>query len=132
MIVTAHVVLGGLAGLLARSRGEAAVLGALTHIAADVCPHEDISSRRFEIVSGLTALAALASRYGPLDPVVVGAAAGSAPDLEHVLPMPRPSGRQLFPSHRWQRESGSARVPVKAQLFAAAVLLAWLVARRGR
>ncbi len=129
MIVAVHVALGGVAGALAKSRGEAVLLGALTHLVADVCPHEDIDARPFEIASGVLAVAALASRYGSLDPVTIGAAAASAPDLEHVLPTPRPGGKRLFPSHRWQLKSRSARVPVKIQLIAASLLLAGLLFR---
>ena len=132
MIVAVHVALGGVAGGLAKSRGAAVLLGALTHLVADVCPHEDSDSRPFEIASGVIAVAALASRYGSLDPVTIGAAAASAPDLEHVLPTPRPGGKQLFPSHRWQPKSRPARVPVRIQLIAASLLLAGLLFRRSR
>ena len=60
--------------------------------------------------------------------VATGAAAGSAPDLEHLLRLPRPGGRKLFPSHRfrgWHRADG---VPTWAQLLAAGVLLGLFLA----
>jgi hypothetical protein len=44
----------------------------------------------------LAGLILLAARRGPLDPATLGAAASSAPDLEHVLPFVRPGGRKLF------------------------------------
>lgn len=130
MIVSLHVASGGLAGAVAGSRRRAVVLGALMHLAGDRMPHQDINDRRFELRSGVAALLALAVRRGPLDPVTVGAAAGSAPDLEHVLRLPRPGGRKLFPSHRihgWHRAGG---VSSTAQLLAAGVLLGLLLTSR--
>jgi hypothetical protein len=130
VIVSLHVASGGLAGALAGSRRRAIVLGALMHLAGDRMPHQDIPSRRFEIRSGVAALVALALRRGPLDPVTVGAAAGSAPDLEHVLRLPRPGGRKLFPSHRihgWHRAGG---ISAGTQLFVAGVLLGLLLTSR--
>jgi hypothetical protein len=128
MIVSLHVATGGLAGALAGSRGAAVALGLLAHLAGDRMPHEDLRSRRFETVSGIGALLFLAATRGPLDPAVVGAAAGSVPDIEHVLPLPRPGGRKLFPSHRkygWHRTGG---VPASVQLVAAGVILGALAA----
>jgi hypothetical protein len=128
MIVSLHVASGGLAGAVAGSRRRAVVFGVLMHLLGDRLPHQDIGNRRFEIRSGAAALLALALRRGPLDPVTIGAAAGSAPDLEHVLPLPRPGGRKLFPSHRihgWHRAGG---ISSSAQLLTAGVLLGLLLA----
>ncbi|MGH3112214.1 MAG: hypothetical protein ACRDOP_01965, partial [Gaiellaceae bacterium] len=88
-----------------------------------------LRSRRFETASGIAALLFLAATRGPLDPAVVGAAAASAPDIEHVLRLPRPGGRMLFPSHRvygWHRTGG---VPASVQLVAAGAILGALAAR---
>jgi hypothetical protein len=128
MIVSLHVASGGAVGAAAPSRGSAVLLGALVHLMGDRMPHQDIWNRRFEMCSGAAALGALAVRRGVLDPVTLGAVAGSAPDLEHVLRLPRPGGRKLFPSHRlhgWHRSGG---VPDWAQLLAAGVLLGLLLA----
>src|SRR5262245_15868494 len=119
MIVSLHVATGALVGSLAGSRRRALLLGLAAHAAGDAVPHEDIESRGFEIASGSALLVLLAVARGPLDPAVIGAAAASAPDLEHVLPVPRPGGRQLFPSHRvegWHRAGG---MTAAAQLVAA-------------
>jgi hypothetical protein len=71
-------------------------------------------------VLGVLALAAV---RGPFHPATVGAIASAAPDLEHVLPLPRPGGRKVFPSHR---SAGSHRpdgVRVSVQLVVAGLLL---------
>jgi hypothetical protein len=90
-------------------------------------PHEDIFDRRFEIASGVAGVLLLAAARGPLDPAVSGALAASAPDLEHIVRLPRPRGRKLFPSHRirgWHR-SGGVRAPV--QLLIAGFLVGLLL-----
>lgn len=128
VIVSLHVATGGLVGALAGSRKRALALGLAAHAAGDAVPHQDVASRRFETLSGLAGLALLAAARGPLDPTVVGAVGASVPDVEHVLPFPRPGGRKLFPSHRvrgWHRAGG---IPASAQLLAAGVLLGALAA----
>lgn len=125
-----HVASGAAAGALLGSRGKAVVAGAVLHALCDRIPHQDIASRRFELRSGAAGIAALALVRGPLDPATVGAVASSAPDLEHVLRLPRPGGRKLFPSHRvvgWHRAGG---VSASAQLLLAGVLLGLVLRRR--
>ncbi len=132
MIVSLHVATGAAAGALVRSRGRAVLVGLALHAVGDALPHEEIRSRRFEIRSGLALLALLAVCRGPLDPAVVGGAASAAPDLEHVLPLPRPGGRDLFPSHRfpgWHRTGG---LSVRLQLLAAGVIVGLLLRRKER
>jgi hypothetical protein len=130
VIVSLHVATGATAGAIAGTRKRAFVTGLVLHALGDRMPHWDIDDRRFEIASGVAAVAALALRHGPTSPVVVGALASSAPDLEHILRLPRPGGRKLFPSHRlhgWHRAGG---VPAWAQLLAAGVLLGAVLGRR--
>ena len=130
MIVAAHVAVGAAAGAVIGSRGRASVSGVALHGLQDAVPHEDIRSRRFETVSGVALLSLLALRRGLFDPAVLGAAACAAPDLEHVLPLPKPGGRDLFPSHRvrgWHKEGG---LPAWLQLAASGVIVAVLL-RRG-
>ena len=130
MIVSLHVATGAAGGALVRSRSGALLLGLALHGLGDAVPHHDIESQGFEIGSGGTALLALAARYGPFHPVTIGALAASAPDVEHVLPLPRPGGRALFPSHRvegWHRDGG---LPAWVQLAAAGTILAVLLSRR--
>jgi hypothetical protein len=73
---------------------------------------------------------ALALRRGFGAPATVGAIASSIPDLEHVLPLPRPSGRKLFPSHRWAPLHRTGGIPAGAQLAVSLVVLGALLARR--
>lgn len=126
MIVAMHVAAGAAVGALTGSRGGAVAAGLVLHGLQDAVPHEDLPSHELETVSGMFVLVALALRRGLLDPAVLGGAACAAPDLEHVLPLPRPGGRELYPSHRvdgWHREGG---VPTWAQLLAAGVIVALL------
>jgi hypothetical protein len=106
-------------------------LGLLAHLAGDRIPHRDIPSRRFELRSGVALLLLVAVRRGVLHPATIGAAAASAPDVEHVIRLPRPGGRKLFPSHRfagWHRAGG---LPAWLQLIAAGAL-AGVVLAHGR
>jgi hypothetical protein len=128
MIVSMHVATGAAAGAATGSRLTAFLLGPILHLAADRLPHRDIEARRFEIGSGLVCLALLAIRRGPLDPATCGAAASSAPDLEHVVPFLRPRGRKLFHGGRgWHR---SGRFPTHVQLLLAGAIIGALIAPR--
>jgi hypothetical protein len=130
VIVSMHVASGGAGGALVRSRAAAAIVGPLLHLAADRIPHRDIPSRRFEIASGLALLGLIAAARGPFDSAVVGAVTASVPDLEHVLRLPRPGGRKLFPSHRvpgWHRAGG---LPASLQLVTAGVIVGSLLHSR--
>jgi hypothetical protein len=127
MIVSLHVATGAVGGALVRSRTRAAALGACLHLLGDRVPHQDIASPQFELYSGLALLALLSGRFGPFHRVVIGAAASSAPDVEHVVRLPRPGGRKLFPSHRirhWHRSGG---ISASAQVLAAGVIAGVLV-----
>jgi hypothetical protein len=130
VIVSLHVATGAAAGALVDSRLAALALGPLVHLAGDLVPHQDIPSTAFEVASGVGGVLLLATRRGPLDPATLGAVAASVEDLEHVLPLPRPGGRKLFPSHRnddWHNRGG---VPAWLQLVAAGAIIGTLIARR--
>ena len=132
MIVSLHVATGAAGGAAARTRLGAIALGPLLHLAGDWMPHQDIRSRRFEIATGIALVSLLAATRGPLSSPVLGALAASAPDVEHIVRLPRPSGRKLFPTHRfraWHRRGG---VPAWVQLLAAGTLVGGLVSVRGR
>jgi hypothetical protein len=131
MIVSLHVASGAALGAATGSRRAAVGVGLLAHAVGDRIPHRDIASRRFELRSGAALLVLVALRRGLLDPATLGGTAAAVPDVEHVLRLPRPGGRKLFPSHRfrgWHRAGG---LPAWLQLVAAGVL-AGLVLGGGR
>jgi hypothetical protein len=130
VIVTLHVATGAAAGAASRSRIVALLVGPILHLAGDRLPHQDIRSRRFEIGSGLAGLVLLAARRGPLNPATLGAAASSAPDLEHLFPLLRPRGSKLFHGRRgWHR---SGRLSSDLQLVMAGAILGALIGPRSR
>ena len=89
----------------------------------------DFHSTRLEIATGGAGFALLPAGRGPLDPATLGAAASSAPDLEHVLPFLRPGGRKLFHDRLgWHREGP---FPPAKQLRLAAGILAAHIAHHG-
>jgi hypothetical protein len=127
MIVSLHVATGGAAGALVQSRALALALGPALHLAGDRVPHEDIPDRSFEIGSGLVALGLLAARRGLSDPAVLGGAAASVPDLEHIVPWLRLRGEKLF--HRGVGRHG-AGISAEAQLLLAGAIVGLLLGRR--
>jgi hypothetical protein len=128
VIVAMHVATGGAIGALSGSRTRALLLGPPAHLLADRVPHQDIASRRFEIVSGAACLALIAARRGPFDRATLGAMAASAPDLEHVFPLVRLRGRKVFHGrHGWHR-SGS--FPASVQLVLAGAVVGFLLGPR--
>jgi hypothetical protein len=127
VIVSLHVATGAALGAAVRSRSLALLLGPPLHLAGDRVPHEDIPDRSFEIGSGLVALALLAARRGPLDPAVVGGAAASMPDLEHIVPWLRVRGEKVF--HRGGARHGVG-ISAERQLLLAGTVVGLLLARR--
>jgi hypothetical protein len=132
VIVAMHVATGAAAGALLRSRLAAVVAGVALHAAADRIPHEDFASRRFEVQCGVVGLASLALRRGLFDAATLGAIASVAPDVEHVVPLPRPGGRKLFPSHRIPGFHRPGGISAPAQLLIAGFLLGLVLAQTNR
>jgi hypothetical protein len=128
VIVSLHAATGATVGAAMPSRTAAALIGIPLHLAGDRVPHRDIHDRRFEIASGLAIVAALAARRGLTDRSTVGALAACAPDIEHVIRLPRPGGSKLFHGRRgWHRSGG---LSTRTQLLLAGVLVGRLLARR--
>jgi hypothetical protein len=126
VIVSLHAATGATAGAAVRSRAGAALLGVPLHLAGDRVPHRDIHNRRFEIGSGLAVVGLLAVRRGPTDPATIGALAACAPDIEHIVRLPRPGGSKLFHGKRgWHRSGGFS---TRAQLLLAGILIGRLLA----
>jgi hypothetical protein len=115
-------------GAAVRSPAAAALLGIPLHLAGDRVPHRDIHNRRFEIASGLAIITLLAARRGLSDAATVGALAACAPDVEHIVRLPRPGGSKLFHGGRgWHRSGGMS---TRTQLLAAGFLTGRLLAGR--
>ena len=123
-----HIATGAAGGALVGSRLGAILLGPVLHAVGDRIPHEDIDSRGFEVRCGVIGVLALAAVRGPLDPATMGAIASAAPDLEHVVRLPRPGGRKLFPSHRIPGFHRPGGVTAEVQLLVAGALFGWVVA----
>ena len=129
LIVSLHVATGAAAGALAGSRRRALLLGPFLHLAGDRVPHEDIPNRRFEITSGAACMALLALRRGVFDASTLGAAAASAPDLEHLFKQLRPGGEKLFHGrHGWHRSG--RRFSASVQLLLAGGIVGLLTSMR--
>lgn len=130
MIVSLHVATGAAGGAAVGSWRGALLLGPVLHLLGDRIPHRDIHDRDFEAWSGIVLVVVLAGLRGPTDPATIGAVTASAPDLEHVLRLPRPGGRKLFPSHRvrgWHRSGG---ISPTLQLLAAGLLAGAVLSSR--
>ncbi len=126
VLTTAHIASGAAVGTLIRSRMAAVAVGVGLHYLGDKIPHEDVTSKRFEFVTGLGAVALLAYTRGPFSPSTICGAFASSPDLEHILPLPKPGGKKIFPTHRGHHASGG--VPVWLQLVGAGAVLASVAA----
>jgi hypothetical protein len=115
-------------GAALQSRTAAALLGIPLHLACDRVPHRDIHNRRFEIGSGVAIVALVAARRGLTDTATIGALAACAPDIEHIVRLPRPGGSKLFHGRRgWHRSGG---LSTGAQLLLAGLLTGRLLAPR--
>jgi hypothetical protein len=127
VIVAMHVASGATLGAAVRSRRTAALLGVPLHLAGDRVPHRDIHDRRFEIGSGIALVGLLALVRGLTDSATIGALAASAPDIEHIVRLPRPGGSKLFHGRRgWHRSGG---LSTRSQLLLAGFLVGRLLAR---
>jgi hypothetical protein len=118
-----HIATGAAGGALVGSRLGAALLGPILHAVGDRIPHEDIDSRGFEVRCGVFGVLALAAVRGSTHPATIGAIAAAAPDIEHIVRLPRPGGRKLFPSHRVPGFHRPGGVSASLQLLVAGVLL---------
>jgi hypothetical protein len=132
VIVSLHVATGALLGSIVHRRAGIVLLGPLLHLVSDRVPHQDIPSLRFEVGTGAAGVLALAGRRGPLHPVTVGAIATCLPDAEHLVRLPRPGGRKLFPSHRFEGWHRAGGLPAWVQLAAAGLILGAILAARGK
>jgi len=130
VIVSLHAATGATLGAAVRSPKTAALLGVPLHLAGDRVPHKDIHDRRFEVGSGIALIGLLALRRGLTDSATIGALAACAPDIEHIVRLPRPGGSKLFHGRRgWHRSGG---LSTRSQLLLAGLLLGRLLPVTGR
>lgn len=128
MIVALHAATGATAGAAVRSPLAAALIGIPLHLAGDRIPHQDLHNRGFEVWSGLAIVALLAARRGPTDAATIGALAACAPDVEHIVRLPRPGGSKLFHGRRgWHKAGG---LSTRTQLLLAGALVGVLLTPR--
>jgi hypothetical protein len=123
-----HAATGAAAGAATGSPLAAGLLGLPLHMAADAVPHHDLHDRRFEIASGVALVCLLAARRGVTDAATIGAAAACAPDLEHIIRLPRPGGSKLFHGRRGWHHAGG--LSTTAQLLLAGFLVGRLLGSR--
>jgi len=125
MIVSLHAATGATVGAAVGSSTAAALLGVPLHLLGDQVPHEDIDDVRFEVGSGLFVVALLAAVRGAGDAATIGALAACAPDLEHLVRLPRPRGKKLF--HRGGGGHESRHISATVQLLVAGFLVGRLI-----
>jgi hypothetical protein len=127
VIEALHAATGATAGAAVRSPVAAGLLGLPLHLAGDRVPHHDLHNRRFEVASGIGLVCLLALRRGLTDAATIGALAACAPDVEHIIRLPRPGGSKLFHGRRgWHRSGG---LSTRTQLLLAGFLIGRLVAQ---
>ena len=127
MIVAIHALTGAALGRLCRSRPEAFVAGAVSHLIGDMLPHRDLGLAEEAFLAG-GALALIAAVKGSDSREFVGACGAIAPDIENVVgrALDLPDERLLLPTHNKHhgREVGSLRGQVALALCCLAVLSA--------
>lgn len=100
MIAAVHALTGAAIGGRCRSRGQALLLGAISHLAADALPHRDLDIAR-EAVLLAGALGIIGLTRGAESREFAGAIGAVLPDLENVVAraLKIPESRLLLPTH---------------------------------
>jgi len=126
MMVWVHALLGAALGKLCRNSPQALLVGALSHMGADMLPHRDLDlPTEAALAAGTLGLVAAAA--GPRSREFAGAVGATLPDLENLVgrALRLPDERLLLPTHRCchGREVRSLLPQVALALACAAVLL---------
>jgi hypothetical protein len=126
MIAAIHAVVGAGIGRLCRTPTQAALLGGVSHIAADMLPHRDLDIPR-EAALLAAMLTAIAAARGAESREFAGALGAVAPDLENLIGRLRglPDEALLLPSHN--RYHGGETKGFASQLALALIGLAVLL-----
>jgi len=126
MIAAIHALVGAGLGRLCRTRTQAALLGGVSHVAADMLPHRDLDIPKEAALLG-AALTAIATARGVDSREFVGALGAVAPDIENLIGRLRglPDEALLLPSH--SRYHGRETKGFASQLALALIGLAVLL-----
>ena len=126
MIAAVHALTGAAIGGLCRSRGQALLMGAISHLAADALPHRDLSIPR-EAILLAGALGIIGLTRGAESREFAGAIGATLPDLENVIAraLGVPASRLLLPTH--SSYHGQETKGFRAQVALSLVCLGTLV-----
>ncbi len=102
MMVAVHALTGAVLGHFCRSKSQAFLVGAGSHLVADAVPHRDLTVPTEAALLG-AALGAVALLKGARSREFAGAVGAAAPDLENLLAylFHLPDQKLLVPSHRY-------------------------------
>lgn len=101
MIVAVHALTGAALAPLCRTRWQAALAGAASHMVLDMLPHRDLDmGKEAALLAGALALTAAARGTGSKE--FAGAIGAALPDLENLIARVAnlPEDRMLLPTHR--------------------------------
>ena len=101
MMVAVHALTGAVLGGFCRSKSQAFLAGAASHLLADALPHRDLEVPAEAALLG-AALATVALLKGVRSREFAGAVGAAAPDLENLVAclFHLPDEKLLVPSHR--------------------------------
>ncbi len=100
MIVAVHALMGAALSRFTRTHTQAAVLGGVSHIAADLLPHRDLEiPQEAALLAG--ALTIVAAARGVRSREFAGALGAAAPDIENLIGRVchLPDEKMLLPTH---------------------------------
>jgi len=125
MIVAVHALVGATLARLCRTRGQALLLGSISHFPADLLPHRDLDIPE-EALLLAAALGLISGTRGPGSLEFAGALGAALPDLENLVgrAFGIPDERLLLPTHR--RLHGGKTRGFRGQLALALIGLASL------
>jgi len=124
MMSAVHALTGAALGRLCRTRRQAFLLGALSHLAADMLPHRDLDiPAEAALLSG--ALAVVAGAAGSESPEFAGAVGAAFPDVENLIGRLAgiPENRLLIPTHRGYHGNETESLGPQLALAAGALLV---------
>lgn len=103
MIVGVHALMGAALGGVCRSRTQALLAGAASHLAGDALPHRDLEVPEEALLLGV-ALGVIALKCGWDSREFAGAVGAALPDVENLVArvLDLPESQLVLPTHRGQ------------------------------